>query len=52
MTSAVDWLMSKNYMEESGSATIKNVAHLKHPEEEKNSPNRNLIITGKQQQTN
>ena len=37
-------------MEGSGSATIKNVAHLKHPEVEETSPNRNHIITGKQQQ--
>ena len=29
-----------------------NVAHPKHPEEEETSPNRNHIITGKQQQTN
>ena len=45
-----------NYMEGSGSATIKilfnNVAHPKYPEEEETSPNRNHIITGKQQQTN
>ena len=39
-------------MEGSGSATINNVAHPKHPEEEETSPNRNHIITGKQQQTN
>ena len=37
-------------MEGSGSATIKNVAHLKHPEGEETSRNRNHIITGKQQQ--
>ena len=41
-----------NCMECSGSATIKNVAHPKHPEEEETSPNRNHIMTGKQQQTN
>ena len=29
-----------------------NVAHPMHPEEEETSPNRNHIITGKQQQTN
>ena len=29
-----------------------NVAHPKHPEEEETSPNRNHIITGKQQKTN
>ena len=29
-----------------------NVADPKHPEEEETSPNRNHIITGKQQQTN
>ena len=40
-------------MEGSGSATIKNnIAHPKHPEEEETSPNKNHIITGKQQQTN
>ena len=37
-----------NYMEGSGSA----IAHPKHQEEEETSPNRNHIITGKQQQTN
>ena len=42
--------MQNNYME--GSGTIKKVAHPKHPEEEETSPNRNHIITGKQQQTN
>ena len=31
---------------------LNNVAHPKHPEEEETSPNRNHIITGKQQQTN
>ena len=40
-------------MEGSGSATIKlHVVHPKHQEEEETSPNRNHIITGKQQQTN
>ena len=34
-------------MEGSGSATIKYVAHPKHPEEEETSPNKNHIITGK-----
>ena len=44
--------VKNNYMEGSGSATINNVAHPKHPEEEETSPNRNHIITGKQQQAN
>ena len=44
--------LQNNYMEGSGSATIKHVAHPKHPEEEETSPNRNHIITGKQQQVN
>ena len=41
----------RNYMEGSGSATIKNAAHPQYQEEEETSPNRNHIITSKQQQT-
>ena len=40
-------VVQNNYMEGSGSVTINNVAHPKHPEEEETSPNRNHIITGK-----
>ena len=35
-----------------GVPQLNNVAHPKHPEEEETSPNRNHIITSKQQQTN
>ena len=35
-----------------GVPQLNNVAHPKHLEEEETSPNRNHIITGKQQQTN
>ena len=35
-----------------GVPQLNDVAHPKHPEEEETSPNRNHIITGKQQQTN
>ena len=45
-------ILKNNYMEGPGSATKNNVAHPNHPEEEETSPNRNHIITGKQQQTN
>ena len=43
-------LLQNNYRatinrEGSGSATINNVAHPKHPEEEETSPNKNHIIT-------
>ena len=38
-------------MKAQGVPQEKNVAHPKHPEEEETSPNRNHIITGKQQQT-
>ena len=38
-------------MESPGSAKIKYVAHPKHQEEEKTSPNRNYIITSKQRST-
>ena len=37
-----------NYIDGSGSATVKTAAHYKHPEEEETSPNRNHIITRKQ----
>ena len=35
-----------------GVSQLNNVVHPKHPEEEETSPNRNHIITGKQQHTN
>ena len=35
-----------------GVPQLNNVVHPKHPEEEETSPNKNHIITGKQQQTN
>ena len=35
-----------------GVPQLNNVAHPKQPEEKETSPNRNHIITGKQQQTN
>ena len=45
------YVRKTNYMEGSGSATIKNAAHPQYQEEEETSPNRNHIITSKQQQT-
>ena len=41
-----------NQWKAQGVPQLNNVAHPKHPEEEETSPNRNHIITGKQQQTN
>ena len=52
LTVRIDMPSGNNYMEGSGSATIKKVVHPKHPEEEETSPNKNHTITGKQQQTN
>ena len=47
------WLFNKIIIwKAQGVPQLNNVAHPKHPEEEEISPNRNHIITGKQQQTN
>ena len=46
------YVRKNNYMEGSGSATINNAAHPQYQAEEETSPNRKLIITSKQQQTN
>ena len=46
------YVRKNNYMDGSGSATIlTNAAHPQYQEEEEPSPNRNHIITNKQQQT-
>ena len=46
------YVRKNNYMEGSGSVTIKNAAHPQYQEEKETSPNINHIIRSKQQQTN